>query len=372
MSQRDHYEVLGVARNAREDEVKKAFRRLAMKCHPDRNPGNAQAEAQFREAKDAYEVLSDAEKRALYDQYGHAGVAAQANRGGGAGFADVGDVFGDIFGDIFGGGRQRGPRRGNDLRYIVDLDLEEAVAGVERELELTRLTACATCEGSGSTDGKLRTCENCHGQGRMRIRQGIFSVQQACPACGGAGQTIANPCEDCSGSGHVERDVKVEVKIPAGVDSGDRIRLSGEGEAGARGTQAGDLYVEVRVRPHRIFERQQTELLCEMPLRFSQAALGAELRVPTLEGEALIDIPAETQTGTVFRLRGKGVKPVRGGNAGDLHCRVVVETPVNLTREQRDILKQFESTFDDDPTRHSPRDSKWWDSVRGFWDRVTS
>ncbi|HEY0181145.1 MAG TPA: molecular chaperone DnaJ [Dokdonella sp.] len=372
MSKRCYYEVLGVARTASEDEIKKSFRRLAMKCHPDRCPDDPTAQEKFKEAKEAYEILSDAHKRALYDQHGHAAFEGGAGRAGG--FHDVGDIFGDIFSDIFGmGGAGRGrARRGSDLRYLLELDLEEAVFGVEKKIEVPTLVECTHCSGSGSEDGKVSVCATCRGQGRVRMQNGIFSIQQTCPHCGGAGKVVATPCRECAGEGRVRDERMLSIKIPAGVDSGDRIRLAGQGEAGPSGTVPGDLYVEVRVREHPIFQREGDDLHCEIPVRFAQAALGAELKVPTLEGETQITIPPETQTGRLFRLRGKGVKSVRSGRTGDLICRIVVETPIRLTAEQRDLLQRFEATFADDAAAHSPRTSSWLDGVRRFWDRVTS
>jgi len=371
MSKRCYYEVLGVQREASEEDLKKAFRRLAMKHHPDRNPDNKECEAHFKEAKEAYEVLGDPQKRGLYDRHGH---AAFENGGGrGAGFADVNDIFGDIFSDIFGmGGQGRQARRGADLRYVLDLDLEEAVFGVERKIDVPTLTACETCSGSGSSDGKLSTCQTCRGHGRVRMQNGIFSIQQACPHCGGSGKTIASPCRSCRGEGRVQKDKTLSVKIPAGVDSGDRIRLSGEGEAGPAGAAAGDLYVEVQVREHPIFQRERDDLFCDLPIRFSQAALGAQLEVPTLGGEATIKVPAETQTGKLFRLRGKGVRNVRNGHVGDLICRVVIETPIKLNKRQRELIEEFEASFGDDAALHTPRSSSWLDGVKQFWERVTS
>jgi molecular chaperone DnaJ len=370
MSKRDYYEVLGVSRSASEDEIKKAYRRLAMKHHPDRNPGDHAAEAAFKESKEAYEVLCDGNKRRAYDQHGHA--AFEHGMGGGGGGPGFGNVH-DIFGDIFGGGRQQGPRRGADLRFVVELDLEEAVFGAEKQIEIPTLVACEPCKGSGSEDGRVETCKTCQGRGQVRMQRGIFSVQQPCPACAGRGQTIAKPCKECRGNGRVQKDKTLAVKIPAGVDNGDRIRLQGEGEAGPPGAPAGDLYVEVSVREHAIFQREGDDLYCEVPIRFAQAALGAEVVVPTLQGEALIKVPAETQTGKLFRMRGKGVKSVRSHSHGDLLCRVVVETPVNLTAHQRALLKDFEATFEgEEGARHSPRSSGFLDGVRAFWERMTS
>jgi molecular chaperone DnaJ len=372
MSERDYYEVLGVGRGASAAELKKAFRRLAMKYHPDRNP-EPSAQEKFKEARQAYEILGDEHKRALYDQYGHAAFENGGGRGG-AGFGDVGDVFGDIFGDIFGrsSGRSR-PRRGADLRYIMELDLEEAVFGASRQIKIPTQVNCQFCNGTGSEDGKVSQCSTCRGQGRVRMQNGIFSIQQACPTCGGSGQAIDKPCRHCHGEGRLEETRTLQVQVPAGVDNGDRIRLNGQGEAGPSGAPSGDLYVEVRVREHAIFQREGNDLYCELPIRFSQAALGATLDVPTLEGEVPINIPPETQTGTQFRLRGRGVASVHNARHGDLICRVVVETPVRLTRQQRELLASLEATFQgEDADSHTPRAKGWVDGVRDFWSKVTA
>ena len=376
MTKRCYYEVLGVARSVGDDELKKSFRRLAMKWHPDRCPDDPAAQDRFKEAKEAYEVLSDQKKRTLYDQHGHAAFEHGTGGRGGAGFnGDVGDIFGDIFSDIFGGmggGRGRA-RRGSDLRYLMELDLEEAVFGIDRQIEVPTLVECGSCSGSGSEDGKTETCSTCHGHGRVRMQNGIFSIQQACPHCAGAGKVIKNPCRECHGEGRVHDERTLQVKIPAGVDNGDRIRLTGQGEAGPTGTVPGDLYVEVRVREHAIFQRDGDDLHCEIPIRFGQAALGATLKVPTLDGETEITVPPETQNGKLFRLRGKGVRSVRSGRTGDLLCRVAIETPVRLTAEQRELLQQFEATFSGaDAAAHSPRNSSFLDGVKRFWDRVTA
>ncbi|QDI03243.1 molecular chaperone DnaJ [Xanthomonas cerealis pv. cerealis] len=375
MSKRDYYEVLGVARTVSDDELKKAYRRCAMKHHPDRNPGDHAAEAAFKECKEAYEVLSDGNKRRMYDAHGHAAFEHGMGGGGGPGGPDMGDIFGDIFGNIFGGagGGGRAARRGADIGYVLELDLEEAVAGTERRIDIPTLGECEHCHGSGSEDGKVETCSTCQGRGQVRIQRGIFAMQQSCPHCGGRGQIVQNPCGICHGAGRVEETKVLSVKIPPGVDNGDRIRLSGEGEAGPAGTPPGDLYVEVRVREHAIFQRDGDDLHCEVPIRISQAALGDTVRVATLGGEAEIRIPAETQTGKLFRLRGKGVRSVRSRSEGDLYCRVVVETPVNLTADQRKLLEQFESTFNgEDARKHSPKSATFIDGVKGFWDRMTS
>ncbi|MBW7931891.1 MAG: molecular chaperone DnaJ [Gammaproteobacteria bacterium] len=380
MSKRDYYEVLGVARGASVDELKKAYRRLAMKHHPDRNPDDKQAEASFKEAKEAYEVLSDAAKRAAYDQYGHAGLeaaAAGAGRPGGFGGGDgFGDIFGDVFGDIFGGGRRSGRAgvfRGADLRYELALDLEQAVFGATINITIPTVVACETCHGSGAAPGSKKVpCQQCSGSGQVRISQGFFSIQQTCPSCHGSGQTIEKPCTSCHGHGRVQQKKTLAVKVPAGVDEGDRIRLSGEGEAGQNGGPPGDLYVEIRVRPHAIFERRGADLSCVVPVSFATAALGGSVEVPTLEGEVTLKVPAETQPGKVLRLKGKGVRPVRGGGVGDLYCRLDVEVPVKLTAEQKKQLKAFNDLLAEGGDRHRPRTSGWKDGVRKFFEQLGS
>jgi molecular chaperone DnaJ len=372
MSKRDYYQVLELNRSASEAEIKKAYRRLAMKHHPDRNPNDTEAEAKFKEAKEAYEVLSDPQKRAAYDQFGHAGV--DASRGQGRPGMDprdaFGDIFGDVFGDIFGGGRRNRSQvfRGADLRYELELDLEQAVFGDTVNLDFATLGECEECKGSGGAKGsKPVTCETCHGQGQVRMQQGFFTVQQTCPRCQGRGQTVSDPCGKCRGQGRTRKQKTLAVKVPAGVDTGDRIRLSGEGEAGRNGGPSGDLYVEVRVREHAIFERDGAHLSCEVPISFKTAALGGSIDVPTLDGDVTIKVPAETQSGRVFRLREKGIKPVRGGATGDLFCRVVVETPVHLSREQKELLSRFDESLRGDSKHHHPREESWMDGVKRFF-----
>jgi molecular chaperone DnaJ len=373
MSKRDYYKVLDVARTASEAEIKKAYRRLAMKYHPDRNPNDQEAEEKFKEAKEAYEVLCDAQKRAIYDQYGHEGLNARG--GGGFNAADAfSDIFGDVFGDIFGGGRRGGRQvyRGADLRYDLELDLEQAVFGHTATIEFTTLGECEPCNGSGASPGsKLTTCETCGGVGQVRMQQGFFAVQQTCPRCKGRGQVISQPCDSCLGQGRLRKKKTLSVKAPAGVDTGDRIRLAGEGEAGRNGGPPGDLYVEIRVREHAIFERDGAHLSCEVPVSFTTAALGGVVEVPTLDGNVELKVPGETQSGRVFRLREKGVKPVRGGPTGDLFCRVVVETPVNLTEEQRELLRKFDQAMHSSSRDHSPRERSWFDGVKRFFGAVT-
>jgi molecular chaperone DnaJ len=375
MAKRDYYEVLGVERTADEAALKKAYRRLAMKYHPDRNPGDAEAEAQFKEAKEAYEVLSNADKRAAYDRFGHAGVDAAAGAGGGFSPGDVfGDIFGDVFGDIFGGGRRGGRRgvyRGADLRYELDLDLETAVFGDTVNIKIPTLTGCETCSGTGAAPGSgKKTCDTCSGSGQVRMQQGFFSIQQTCPNCRGAGSVIENPCQTCRGEGRVRTEKTLAVKVPPGVDSGDRIRLSGEGEAGQNGGPPGDLYVDVRLRRHPIFDRDGADLACTVPVSFATAALGGAVQVPTLNGEVTLKVPAGTQSSKVFRLRGKGVKPVRGRVEGDLYCRVELETPVNLSVRQKELLQEFQATLADDSARQQPRWTSWTDGVRRFFDNM--
>lgn len=371
MSKRDYYEVLGVAKDVSEKDLKKAYRRVAMKFHPDRNPDNAEAEEKFKEASEAYEILSDSQKRAAYDQYGHAGVDPSQGAGGFSGGANFSDIFGDVFGDIFGGGgRSRGgPRRGSDLAYTLELDLEEAVKGTTVKISVPRMAHCDTCNGSGAKKGsKPVSCTTCGGVGQVRMQQGFFSVQQTCPSCRGKGKIISDPCDDCHGRGLKEETRSLSVKVPPGVDTGDRIRLSGEGEAGPDGGPSGDLFVQVAVRRHRIFERDGKHLYCEVPISFADAALGGELEVPTLDGRVKLRIPAETQTGKLFRLRGKGVTPVRGGNAGDLMCKVVVETPVHLTKKQKALLEEFQASMDESGKKQSPQKDGWFEGVKNFFD----
>jgi len=375
MSKRDYYEVLGVARNASEADVKKAFKRLAMKHHPDRNPGDKRSEEQFKEAKLAYDVLSDPKKRSAYDQFGHAGVEAGAGGFGGPGdFAGAGsfqDIFGDVFGDIFGGRAGRRTGRGSDLRYDLTLTLEEAVAGNDVKIRIPTLVDCQFCGGSGAKPGTSpKTCPTCRGAGQVRMQQGFFSIQQTCPQCRGSGHVIEEPCGHCRGRGRLQEEKTLSVKVPAGVDTGDRIRLAGEGERGEHGGTPGDLYVQVQVQEHPIFTREDSHLYCEVPIGFVIAALGGEMEVPTLDGKVMLKIPAGTQTGKMFRVRGKGVKPVRGGAVGDLICRVIVETPVNLTERQRELLREFDHSVQEGGSRHSPQSSTWLDGVKNFFEKM--
>jgi molecular chaperone DnaJ len=371
MAKRDYYEILGVSKDTDAKEIKKAYRRVAMKHHPDRNPDAPDADEKFKEASKAYEVLSDAEKRAAYDQFGHAGVDPQMGAGGGF-QGNFSDIFGDVFGDIFGGsgGRARGgPQRGSDLRYTLDINLEHAVKGTTVKIRVPTLVACEPCDGSGAKPGSsASTCSTCGGVGQVRMQQGFFQVQQTCPNCRGKGKIITDPCTSCHGRGRTEETKTLSVKVPPGVDTGDRIRLTGEGEAGPDGGPPGDLFVQMEVQNHAIFERDGKNLYCEVPINFAHAALGGELEVPTLEGRVNLKIPAETQTGKLFRLRGKGVKPARGGATGDLLCRVVVETPVKLNKRQKELLEELQGTLSATGTRHSPRQSSWFEGVKSFFD----
>lgn len=369
MAKKDYYEILGVSKTADEREIKKAYKRLAMKYHPDRNQEEG-AETLFKQSKEAYEVLTDSRKRAAYDQYGQA--AFEQGHMGGSG-ADFSDIFGDVFGDIFGGGRRKRAIRGSDLRYNMELSLEETVRGVTKEIRILVLVECDACHGSGAKPSSSPiTCPTCHGQGQVQMRQGFFSVQQACPHCHGRGQIINDPCNKCHSHGRVERSKTLSVKIPEGVDTGDRIRLEGEGEAGEHGAAAGDLYVQVQVKAHPIFEREGNNLYCEVPISFAMAALGGEIEVPTLDGRVKLKIPSETQTTKLFRMRNKGIKSVRGGSQGDLLCRVIVETPVNLNDKQKQLLKELEvSLSGPSGDNNSPRAKSFIDGVKNFFDDLT-
>jgi len=372
MAKRDYYEILGINRDASDEDIKKAYRKLAMKHHPDRNPDNPKSEDLFKEAKQAYEILSDGQKRAAYDQYGHAGVDPQA--GGPGGMGGFADAFSDIFGDIFGGGAARGGGgrsnvyRGADLRYNLEVSLEDAARGSETRIRIPTMAECEACDGSGAKKGtEPKTCPTCGGHGQVRMQQGFFSIQQTCPKCHGTGRYIAEPCGTCRGSGRVKEHKTLSVKIPAGIDEGDRIRLSGEGEHGVNGGPPGDLYVQIHLKAHAVFQRDHDDLHCEVPLSFSTAALGGELEVPTLDGVARLKVPAETQTGKVFRLRGKGIKGVRSIAHGDLLCHVVLETPSNLTDRQKELLQEFEIISQGNAERHSPRAQSWLDRVKEFF-----
>ncbi len=374
MAKRDYYEILGLAKGASQEEIKKSYRRLAMKYHPDRNSDDTAAEDKFKEAKEAYEILKDDDKRAAYDRFGHDGVR---NGPGGGGFnaEGFGDIFGDVFGDIFGGGGRRGASqvfRGADLGYELKLDLERAVSGDTVTIDVPTQVACDGCDGSGAEKGSNPVkCSTCGGAGQVRMQQGFFSIQQTCPACKGAGTVISDPCRKCHGRGRVSRTKTLNVKVPAGVDDGDRIRLSGEGEAGRNGGPPGDLYVEIRVASHKIFERAGADLSCEVPISFATSTLGGEVELPTLNGNVSLKIPAGTQSGKVFRLRGKGVTTVRDHRNGDLFARVAVETPVNLTAEQEALLQQFEELVSAGGERHNPRAGGWIESVKRFFDNIS-
>lgn len=377
MSKKDYYDTLGVAKNASDEDIKKAYRKLAMKHHPDRNQGEKSkvSEEKFKEAKEAYEMLSDANKRAAYDQYGHAGVDPNMRGGPGAeGFGGFAEAFGDIFGDVFGGqrgGQQRAGRqvfRGGDLSYAMEITLEEAARGKEAQIRIPSWDDCTTCQGSGAKPGtKVATCTTCHGHGVVQMRQGFFSVQQTCPQCKGSGKLIPSPCVACHGVGKTKNNKTLEVKIPAGIDDGMRIRSTGNGEPGTNGGPPGDLYIEIRIKKHEIFERDGDDLHCAVPISFMTAALGGEIEVPTLAGKAAIDIPDGTQAGKQFRLRGKGIKGVRSSYPGDLYCHITVETPVKLTEHQRKLLKELDESIKKGGARHSPSEEGWADKLKNFF-----
>lgn len=373
MAKRDFYEVLGVAKTASDDELKKAYRKMAMKHHPDRNPGDKAAEEAFKECNEAYETLTNANKRAIYDQHGHEGLQGRGGSGGG-GTGGFSDIFGDVFSDIFGGGSSRGgPRRGADLRYLMDLTLEQAVFGVTETIKLPAWDDCTTCGGHGTADGKKPpSCRQCNGAGQVQVRQGFFVLQQTCPVCRGKGVMVSDACKPCRGVGKVKREKTLEVKIPAGVDTGDRIRLSGEGEPGDSGASAGDLYVQVNVKAHDFFERDGSDLHCTVPVSIVTATLGGEMEVPTLKGKAQLKVPEGTQSGKTFRLRGLGVKSVRGGPQGDLLCNVVVEVPVHLSRKQKDLLKAFGESLEGEGGKNTPESSSWLDKAKKFFDSIAS
>jgi len=382
MSKRDYYEILGVDRGASDADLKKSFRRLAMKYHPDRNPGDATAEEKFKEAKEAYDVLSDANRRATYDRFGHDAARQQGAAGGAGGFGGFSgnaggfsDIFGDIFSDIFGqgGGGQRGPQRGSDLRYHLDLELEDVMRGTTVDIKVQGWTACRTCDGTGSRERKKpEACTRCRGAGQIRMQQGFFTVQQTCPTCQGKGAVVPDPCRTCAGTGKEQKPKTLSVKIPAGVDDGDRVRLSGEGEAGELNAPSGDLYVEIRVKPHPIFTREGNNLYCDVPINFSVAALGGELEVPTLEGRVNLHIPEETQTGKVFRLKGKGMTSIHQRGVGDLFCKAVVETPVKLNKAQKELLQQFGNLLKQSENANTPKAQSFFSRVKQFFDDVGS
>jgi molecular chaperone DnaJ len=375
MAKRDYYEVLGVAKNATEDEIKKSYRKLAMKHHPDRNPDDKSAEEKFKEAKEAYEMLSDAQKRAAYDRFGHAGVDPNAGGGGGAGFnGGFAEAFGDIFGDIFGGaaGGARGGRsnafRGADLRYNMELSLEQAANGFATDIRVPAWENCDVCGGSGAKPGtKPKACATCGGSGAVRMAQGFFSIQQTCPTCHGSGRVIANPCQNCHGDGRIKHNKVLEVSIPAGIDEGQRIRLAGKGEPGVNGGPPGDLYVEIRITPHEVFQRDGDDLHCEVPISIATAVLGSEIEVGTLKEKVTINIPEGTQSGKTFRLRGKGIKGVRSNYPGDLYCHVRVETPVRLTEKQKKLLRDFDVSIREGGAKHSPQAKSFVDKMKGFF-----
>ncbi|HEX7689424.1 MAG TPA: molecular chaperone DnaJ [Burkholderiaceae bacterium] len=377
MSKRDYYEVLGVAKNASDDDIKKAYRKLAMKYHPDRNQGDGakSAEEKFKEAKEAYEMLSDPQKKAAYDQYGHAGVDPNMGHGaGGEGFGGFAEAFGDIFGDIFGGARRGGAGggkqvyRGNDLSYAMEITLEEAAAGKDTQIRIPSWDTCETCKGSGAKPGTSpKTCPTCSGAGTVHLRQGFFSIQQTCPNCHGTGKIIPEPCPSCSGQGRIKRQKTLEVKIPAGIGEGMRIRSSGNGEPGPNGGPPGDLYIEIRIKQHDIFERDGDDLHCTVPVPMTQAALGGSIEVPTLNGKVEIELPEGTQHGKTFRLRGKGIKGIRSSYPGDLYAHITLETPIKLTEHQRKLLRELDESLRKGGEKHSPNSKSWTDRVKDLF-----
>jgi molecular chaperone DnaJ len=382
MAKRDYYETLGVPKNASDEDIKKAYRKLAMKHHPDRNQGDdaKKSEEKFKEGKEAYEMLSDPQKRAAYDQFGHAGV--DPNMGGGRGgpgaegFGGFAEAFGDIFGDIFGGGAAGGQRRGGgqqvfrgaDLSYAMEITLEEAANGKDSQIRIPAYEACDTCHGTGAKPGtNVKTCSTCSGSGAVHVRQGFFSIQQTCPHCHGTGKLIPDPCTTCNGQGRIKKNKTLEVKIPAGINEGMRIRSTGNGEPGTNGGPAGDLYIEIRVKQHEVFERDGDDLHCTVPVGLTTAALGGSIEVPTLGGKAEIDLPEGTQHGKTFRLRGKGIRGVRSSYPGDLYCHVSVETPIKLTEHQRKLLKELDESFRKSGDRHSPNAMSWTDRLKSMF-----
>ena len=380
MSNQDFYETLGVSRSAGADEIKKAYRRLAMKYHPDRNPGDAAAEEKFKEVQKAYDVLSDPQKKAAYDQFGHSAFEAGGGQGGFGGFGggfggaqgfDFSDIFSQMFGG--GGGGRQPSYQGEDLQYGIEISLEEAAAGLKKQITVPTYEDCDVCHGSGAKPGtSATTCRTCGGSGTIHVRQAIFQIQQTCPACHGSGKEIKDPCPKCRGEGRVKATKTVEVSVPAGIDDGQRIRLTGEGEPGTHGAPPGDLYIHVSVRPHEIFQRDPenpTDLHCELPISFTVAALGGEVEAPTLTGKVKLNIPAGTQSGKRMRVKGKGVKSVRGSHTGDLYCHIAVQTPVNLTERQKELLREFE-TVSTGVVRSEPKEKGLWDKVKEEWNEV--
>jgi len=374
-STQDYYELLGVPKSASEEDIKKAYRKLAMKYHPDRTKGDKASEEKFKQAAQAYEVLSDANKRRAYDQYGHAGVDPSHGMGGFSGGAGgFSDIFGDMFSDIFGAGGGRGQQhrtaRGADLQYGLELSLEQAAEGTEVTIKVPTWISCDTCHGSGAkVRSKPVTCTPCHGHGQVRMQQGFFSLQQTCPKCEGQGTMIGDPCKTCRGQGRVRQEKKLNVKVPAGVDEGDRVRLTGEGEAAPRGGVPGDLYVQIHLKSHPIFKREEKNLYCEVPISFVMAALGGEIEIPTLNSRVKLKIPPETQTGNLFKIPGKGIKSVRNTSVGDLLCRIIVETPVHLSNRQKELLREFEKETVDSG-KHNPKEYKWFQRVKTFFDNM--
>lgn len=379
MSKKDYYKTLGINKSANELDIKRAYKKLAMKYHPDRNQGDKSAEEQFKKIKEAYEVLNDPKKRTAYDQYGHSAFEQGSNNNNfnshfSTSTSDFSDIFGDVFGDIFGGNSSRKEQsRGSDLQYNMELTLEEAVKGTTKEIRIPKLDTCEKCYGTGASPGtKPKKCNSCRGSGQIHIRKGFFSVQQTCSECRGQGEIVINPCKTCYGHGRVKKSKRLSIKIPSGIDTNDRIRLNKEGEAGHYNSSPGDLYVQINVKKHPIFERSENNLHCEVPINFVLASLGGVIEIPTLEGKINLKIPSETQSGKIFRIRSKGVKSVRKGIIGDLFCKIVVETPVNLNTFQKKLIKQLGNSFNNSKEdKNSPQSKRFLDSVKRFFDNLT-
>lgn len=375
----DYYETLGVSKDANDDTLKKAYRRMAMKYHPDRNPNDQEAEKKFKYINEAYNVLSDSDKRSIYDRYGHAGLEGAAGAGGGGGgFSGFGgesvfDDLGDIFNEFMGGDRgfRQQASRGHDLSYQISLSFEEAVMGTEKEIQFQAHGQCTHCDGKGAVSASdIKTCSTCQGSGHVRIQQGFISLQQPCHTCRGQGKVIKNPCSHCHGQGQVKKQKRLKVSIPAGIEDGNRMRMTGEGEFAGPGSTPGDLYIDISVKPHDIFKRQGNHLHCEVPIQFAEAALGAEIQIPTIQGKVSVKIPAETQSGATFRLRGKGVKGIQSRSVGDLICKVTVETPTRLNDKQKKMLSDFQNEVNNDGPRHTQKQKKWLDKVKGFLEKI--
>ena len=378
MAKQDYYKILGISKSANTQDIKKSYKKLAMKYHPDRNQGNKNAEKKFKEIKEAYEILSNPQKRSAYDQYGHSAFEQgysnnSAFESSFSSSTDFGDIFGDVFGDIFGHNNNSRPKKGSDLQYNIELTLEEAVKGSNKEIFISKLHKCHFCNGSGSHLGtKPKKCNTCQGSGQIHIRQGFFSVQQTCSYCNGKGEIISNPCIKCQGTGRNKKEKKIIIKIPAGIDNNDKIKLKNEGEAGKNGAPSGDLYIKIFVKKHDIFKRNENNLYCDVPINFCMAALGGNIEVPTLDGKIKIKIPPETQSGKLFRIRGKGINSIRTRNTGDLLCRIIIETPVNLNNQQKKLLIELEKSLNQNNIKkNNPKSQRFFEGIKKFFDDLT-